>query len=209
QESLSVEVSSMITARQLVERVARSVTATMLDDPARVTVAVEGDDLYLPSQPATSLALAVNDLVQTAIEHACPQGSGRIAIRLGRRDGQCFIEVEDDGVGMRPAAPGGESLGLQIVPALATEELPRGPGAVPRPAGPGGGGPGPAGRPGDAQTRGAGQGGADAAPGAERRGGLPADPGGQPHCPSSDEGRRAGGPRGEKSPLNAGRIPAT
>ena len=122
-ELLSVEGFRMINARQLVERVARSVTATMLDDPARVTVAVEGDDLYLPSQPATSLALAVNELVQNAIEHAFPQGSGRIAIRLGHRDGQCFIEVEDDGVGMRPAAPGEESLGLQIVRALATEDL--------------------------------------------------------------------------------------
>jgi len=122
-EILSVEGFRMINARQLVERVARSVTATMLDDPARVTVAVEGDDLYLPSQPATSLALAVNELVQNAIEHAFPQGSGRIAIRLGHRDGQCFIEVEDDGVGMRPAAPGEESLGLQIVRALATEDL--------------------------------------------------------------------------------------
>jgi two-component sensor histidine kinase len=122
-EILSVEGFRLINARQLVERVARSVSAAMLDDPARVTVAVEGDDLYLPSQPATSLALAVNELVQNAIEHAFPGRRGRIAIRLGRRDGQCFVEVQDDGVGM-PAAPAGEeSLGLQIVRALATEDL--------------------------------------------------------------------------------------
>ncbi len=122
-EILSVEGFRMINVRQLVERVAHAIAASMLDDPARVTVAVEGEDLYLPSQPATSVALAVNELVQNALEHAFPERRGRIAIRLGRRDGQCVLEVEDDGVGLSAAPPGGESLGMEIVRALATEDL--------------------------------------------------------------------------------------
>ncbi|MDQ7850690.1 MAG: sensor histidine kinase, partial [Armatimonadota bacterium] len=88
------------------------------------TVDVAGDDLYLPSQQATSLALAVNELVQNAVEHAFPgRARGKISIRLGRHEEQCFLEVQDDGVGLQPREAEEETLGLQIVRALATEDL--------------------------------------------------------------------------------------
>ncbi len=123
-EILSVEGFRMVNVRQLVDRVAQAVAETMLAEPRRVTIDVSGGDLYLPSQPATSLALAVNELVQNALEHAFPAGRpGRIAIRLGRRNGECFLEVADDGVGLGDPASAAETLGLQIVRALATEDL--------------------------------------------------------------------------------------
>lgn len=125
-EILSVEGFRMVNARQLVDRVAQSVADNMLGLGAagRVTIEVSGGDLFLPSQPATSLALVVNELVQNALEHAFPgDRRGRIAIRLGRRDGECFLEVADDGVGLGEQSAAAETLGLQIVRALATEDL--------------------------------------------------------------------------------------
>jgi two-component sensor histidine kinase/putative methionine-R-sulfoxide reductase with GAF domain len=123
-EILSVEGFRMVNVRQLVDRVAQSVADTMLHGTRRVTIEVSGGDLFLPSQPATSLALALNELVQNALEHAFPDGrEGRIAIRLGRRNGECFLEVADDGVGLGEQTGAGETLGLQIVRALATEDL--------------------------------------------------------------------------------------
>jgi len=123
-EILSVEGFRMVNVRQLVERVARSAVENMLPASSGITVEVAGDDLYLPSQPATSLALAVNELVQNAVEHAFPgRQEGRIVIRLGRREEECFLEVQDDGVGLQPREAGEETLGLQIVRALATEDL--------------------------------------------------------------------------------------
>ena len=115
----------MINVRELVDRVAQTVAGNMVHPPLRVAVEVTGDDLYLPSQPATSLALAVNELVQNALEHAFPDRmEGRIAIRLGRRERECFLEVRDDGVGLADQkTPGEETLGLQIVRALATQDL--------------------------------------------------------------------------------------
>ncbi len=124
-EILSVEGFRMINARELIDRVARTVAGNMARPPLRLTVEVSGDDLFLPSQPATSLALVVNELVQNALEHAFPDRTeGRIEIRLARRGEECLLEVRDDGVGFsgRPA-PDGETLGLQIVRALATEDL--------------------------------------------------------------------------------------
>lgn len=124
-EILSVEGFRMINVRELVDRVAQTVAGNMVHPPLRVAVEVTGDDLYLPSQPATSLALAVNELVQNALEHAFPDRmEGRIAIRLGRHERECFLEVRDDGVGLADQkTPGEETLGLQIVRALATQDL--------------------------------------------------------------------------------------
>jgi len=124
-EILSVEGFRMINARELIERVAQMVAGNMARPPLHVTVAVSGDDLFLPSQPATSLALTVNELVHNALEHAFPdRAEGRIDIRLGRRAGAGVLEVRDDGVGLADGyATAGETLGLQIVRALATEDL--------------------------------------------------------------------------------------
>ncbi|MDR7426716.1 MAG: GAF domain-containing protein [Armatimonadota bacterium] len=123
-EILSVEGFRMVNVRHLVERVARSAVENMLPASSDITVDVAGDDLYLPSQQATSLALAVNELVQNAVEHAFPgRARGKISIRLGRHEEQCFLEVQDDGVGLQPREAEEETLGLQIVRALATEDL--------------------------------------------------------------------------------------
>lgn len=123
-EILSVEGFRMVNVRELLERVARTVTQNMARPPLQVELTVTGDDLYLPSQPATSVALAVNELVQNALEHAFPgRTRGRIAIHLGRQDGRCVVEVRDDGVGLAAAQGNGETLGLRIVRALATEDL--------------------------------------------------------------------------------------
>src|SRR3990170_3693363 len=58
-EILSVEGFRLINIRELLERVTRTVGQTMAHPPLRVDIAVEGEDLYMPSQQATSVALAV------------------------------------------------------------------------------------------------------------------------------------------------------
>ena len=125
-EILSVEGFKLINVRDLLERVTRTVGQTMARPPLRVDIAVEGADLYMPSQQATSVALAVTELVQNALEHAFPhRAEGRIRILLAQTDHDWVIEVSDDGVGVAagtdPMAT--DNLGLKIVRALATEDL--------------------------------------------------------------------------------------
>lgn len=125
-EILSVEGFKLINVRDLLERVTRTVGQTMARPPLRVDIAVEGADLYMPSQQATSVALAVTELVQNAMEHGFPYRSeGRIRILLAQTDRDWVVEVSDDGVGVAagtdPLAT--DNLGLKIVRALATEDL--------------------------------------------------------------------------------------
>lgn len=125
-EMLSVEGFRLINLRQLLERVTQNLTHVMSRPAFQLTVAVRGDDVFLTSQQATSLALAVNELLQNAVEHAFPERSeGRVEIRLSRHDAGVVLEVEDDGQGV-PAGFDpltGEELGLKLVYALVTEDL--------------------------------------------------------------------------------------
>lgn len=125
-EILSVEGFRRINLRQLLERVAGNVTHTMTRPGAAIDVSVRGDDVYLTSQQATSLALAMNELLQNAFEHAFIQRTeGRIDIRLAQQGAGLVLEVEDNGRGLPdgfdPAT--GADLGLKIVHALVTEDL--------------------------------------------------------------------------------------
>jgi two-component sensor histidine kinase len=125
-EILSVEGFRLINVRELLERITHTVGQTMARPSLQVDVGIEGDDLYMPSQQATSVALAVTELVQNALEHAFPdRTSGRVRILLAQTDREWIVEVADDGVGLPagvdPLAT--ENLGLKIVRALATEDL--------------------------------------------------------------------------------------
>jgi len=125
-EILSVEGFRLVNLRQLLERVAQNVTQTMAAPALRLAVSVTGEDVYLNSHQATSLALVVNELLQNAIEHAFPDRTeGRVEIRLAQRDGGLVLEVQDDGRGLPPGfePTAGDDLGLKIVHALVTEDL--------------------------------------------------------------------------------------
>ncbi|MDR7484597.1 MAG: GAF domain-containing protein [Armatimonadota bacterium] len=125
-EILSVEGFRLINVRELLERVTQTVGQTMARPTLRVAVGIEGADLYMPSQQATSVALAVTELVQNAMEHAfADRSEGHIRILLSQTERDWIIEVSDDGVGLPsgvdPMAT--DNLGLKIVHALATEDL--------------------------------------------------------------------------------------
>jgi signal transduction protein with GAF and PtsI domain len=125
-EILSVEGFRLINVRDLLERVTHTVGQTMARPHQSVDVAVEGQDLHMPSQQASSVALAVTELVQNAMEHAFPdRTAGRIRILLEQTEREWIVDVADDGVGLPagvdPLAT--ENLGLKIVRALATEDL--------------------------------------------------------------------------------------
>ncbi|MGH2523132.1 MAG: sensor histidine kinase, partial [Anaerolineales bacterium] len=83
---------------------------------------VEGEPVILPSRPATSLALVINELLQNALEHAfVGRATGEVHISLGRRPKEYVVEVSDDGVGLPDIKP--TSLGLEIVETLVRDDL--------------------------------------------------------------------------------------
>jgi two-component sensor histidine kinase len=110
----------------LIGRVCTTIASNMINPAADIEITVEGDNIELPSQSATSLALVTNELLQNALEHGLAHHSrGHIAITLTRDGEQLRLSVRDDGRGL-PADFDPQTdlgLGLEIVRATVTEDL--------------------------------------------------------------------------------------
>jgi signal transduction protein with GAF and PtsI domain len=123
-EALAQEGFHLVNVKEVTERIVHIVAQNMLRPDLRAHISVEGEAVILPSRPATSLALVVNELVQNALEHAfVGRASGSVRIRLGRGPREYVIEVVDDGVGLPPGDQRPASLGLEIVEMLVKEDL--------------------------------------------------------------------------------------
>lgn len=121
-EALSEKGFKLVDVRDVLQRICRS-TAAMVASPERVLdIQVQGEALLLPSRPATSLTLVVNELVQNALEHAfLGRISGRVVINLGRSPEEIVVLVRDDGTGLPQDYTRG--LGLEIAETLVQDDL--------------------------------------------------------------------------------------
>jgi two-component sensor histidine kinase len=109
-------------ARTVVDLVRRG----LIGERPNITTTVSGDTGELGAQAATSLALAVAELVHNAIEHAFDPGAdGTVGVEMRRESADLVIVVRDDGRGMPPdfdtAASG--HLGLDIVRTVVEDDL--------------------------------------------------------------------------------------
>jgi two-component sensor histidine kinase len=122
-EVLSRRGFRLVDVKQVAERIVRLTSQNIPRPDLEASIAVEGEPILLPSRPATSLALVVNELLQNAVEHAFPgRSEGKVRILFGRTPEGTIVEVTDDGVGF----PEGESaprLGLEIVRSLVRDDL--------------------------------------------------------------------------------------
>lgn len=122
-EVLSRQGFRMVDIRQVIERIVRLTAQHMIPPGLQADITVEGESLLLPSRPATSLALVINELVQNALEHAFDgRAEGRIQILLNRTPEDMLVEIRDDGVGFDPEAPL-PHLGLEITRTLVRDDL--------------------------------------------------------------------------------------
>jgi two-component sensor histidine kinase len=128
-ETLSREVNDIVPFADIVQPLVRVVEETVSTPELRLRFQVEGDAGDIPGEIATPLAVVLNELMQNAVDHAFPEGSGpdegHVTVRLARDDTELVVDVVDDGVGL-PAGfslDGSGGLGLSIVHALVTTEL--------------------------------------------------------------------------------------
>lgn len=122
-EALSQEGLKLIGVKALIQQAALVATQNMLQPGQNIRVTIEGGDIRLPSQPATSVAIAVNELIQNALEHGFQnrtEGSVRVELKSEAED--WLIQVIDNGVGLAENSTK-KNLGLEIVEALVTEDL--------------------------------------------------------------------------------------
>ena len=101
-------------------------TASTADAVGPLRRWIEGvcDDAGATRQQCSDVALAVSEALSNVVMHAYVDrdGPGPMRIRAAPSDHGLLVEVEDDGVGIRPRldSPGG-GMGLALIASLATE----------------------------------------------------------------------------------------
>jgi len=121
-EVLSEKGFRLVNVKDVIDRITRETTATMITPGQDVKILVHGQTLQLPSRPATALALVINELVQNALEHGLiAQKQGQIDISLGHSPEEFIILVRDNGRGL--PASFSPNLGLEITETLVREDL--------------------------------------------------------------------------------------
>jgi two-component system, sensor histidine kinase PdtaS len=109
-------------ARTVVDLVRRG----LVGDESRIGVSVRGTTGQVDARTATSLALAVAELVHNALEHAFEPGAdGAVELAMSRGHGELVLTVTDDGRGLPAGFDPTDSanLGLAIVRALVEDDL--------------------------------------------------------------------------------------
>jgi two-component sensor histidine kinase len=86
---------------------------------SRSGVHVHAEAVRLPGPDGLALGLITNELVTNALQHAYPDGSGPVEVRLAHNEDRIVLTVADRGVGRIGAC---ESLGLTFV-RLLTQKL--------------------------------------------------------------------------------------
>jgi two-component sensor histidine kinase len=98
----------------------KSLSASMITDSEKLSIIIEAEESFLPSDTATSLGLIITELVINCLKHAFPKNEGQITVTFDSQDDAWTLVVEDDGVGMPTgsdkATPG---LGTALIEALA------------------------------------------------------------------------------------------
>lgn len=110
----------------MIKRVSTTIGQNMVNPASQISILVSGDNVTLPSQRATSLALVANELLQNALEHGMTGlNRGQIELRLTQADEVMQFTVIDNGRGLPPGfdPEGNLGLGLEIVRTSVVEDM--------------------------------------------------------------------------------------
>lgn len=126
-ETLSREAGDDVAFTEIVRPLLRLVEEGLQSPDRPVRFRVAGDGGKLPAIIATPLSVVLTELLQNAVDHGFPEGSGggNVTVGLANDGSTLAITVTDDGVGM-PAGfslAAATGLGLVIVRTLVTTEL--------------------------------------------------------------------------------------
>ncbi len=102
----------------------RTISASMIDDPKRLTLKAVVDDTTTNSDVSVSMGLIVTELVINAIKHAFSRQTtgGKITVSFTEDEGAWLLSVSDNGSGMPGSEKGGKpGLGTGIVEALSKQ----------------------------------------------------------------------------------------
>ncbi|MEX0957349.1 MAG: histidine kinase dimerization/phosphoacceptor domain -containing protein [Rhizobiaceae bacterium] len=121
QRQLSTSTAGKVDLRAYLTQLSKSLGASMIADPDRLSIEVTVDDSAVEPHVSVSLGLIVTELVINALKHAFPdERPGKIAINYRSSGNDWTLSVTDNGVGMHAASDAPKAgLGTGIVEALA------------------------------------------------------------------------------------------
>ena len=121
QKQLAVTQLRSVELRTYFTDLCRSISASMIGDPKRLTLETVVDDTTTNSDVSVSMGLIVTELVINAIKHAFPDQTvgGKITVSFAAKKGDWLLSVSDNGAGMPVDKELGKpGLGTGIVEAL-------------------------------------------------------------------------------------------
>lgn len=124
QKQLAVTQLTSVELRTYFADLCRSISASMIDNPKRLTLETIVDDTTTSSDVSVSMGLIVTELVINAIKHAFPDqvAGGKITVSFAEEDGAWLLSVSDNGAGMPAGKERGKpGLGTGIVEALSRQ----------------------------------------------------------------------------------------
>ncbi len=126
-ETLSREAGDDVAFTEIVRPLLRLVEEGLQSPDRPIRFTVSGDGGKLPAIVATPLSVVLTELLQNAVDHGFPEGSGggQVDVALANDGADLSITVTDDGVGVARdfSLDSATGLGLVIVRTLVTTEL--------------------------------------------------------------------------------------
>lgn len=125
-EFLSQQDKECIDIAEVAKNILDMIIQNMLEPDFNIQTIFTGPTVILPSEQATSLALAINELIQNSLEHGfVGLHEGVIGVDITLAKDAYQVEIYDNGIGL-PAEftlQATRSLGLQIVRTLVEKDL--------------------------------------------------------------------------------------
>jgi two-component sensor histidine kinase len=120
QRHLALSDSHDVALRAYFSQLCESLAASMISDPALLSILVDVDESHVDADKSVSLGLIVTELVINALKHAYPEhGRGKIVVGYRSGGSEWRLWVKDDGVGMsfnHPKAKAGLGSGIVDAP---------------------------------------------------------------------------------------------
>lgn len=112
---------SIINVKQIIEAI-----INLINDNPKIFIHLDLDDIFIPYNKATSIALIINELVMNCFKHAfIGMESGMVTIQCKRFDDYIFLSVRDNGRGLPEDfdITKADSLGLTILQGIVASDF--------------------------------------------------------------------------------------
>ena len=121
-DTLSAGLTQEVNFDEVFDRVLKLSSEVAASVGTTVRTIIDGKFGQLPSEKATSLAVALTEIVTNAVEHGLAERSGVVHINAERKGKKLTVTISDNGKGL-PDKKLTEGLGTSIVKTLIEGEL--------------------------------------------------------------------------------------